>query len=168
MSTRKTAPKEILKETKEELVKRVLEAGRENGSYAIMFQQSVGQMLGLNATDMKCLDVIYRAGPASPTQLSELTGLTTGAVTILIDRLEKAKLIERKPDPEDRRRTILVPTKQALKKVPPFYQGLAASMVRLASGFTESELKTLERYFQGAMVIFKQETEKLRRGSSES
>ena len=147
---------------KQELIRRVLLAGRENGTRAILFQQTVGQILGLSATDMKCLDVIHQSGPACPTQLSEITGLTTGAVTTLIDRLEKAELIERTPDPKDRRRTVLVPTRHALKKIPPFYESMAAAMAKLAGEYSEKELELLEDYFLKAGELFKRETEKLR------
>lgn len=150
------------KTSKKDLVARVLMAGRENGTRAILFQQTVGQILGLSATDMKCLDVIYRSGPASPTQLSELTGLTTGAVTILIDRLETAKLIERKPDPKDRRRTVLLPTREAMKKVPHFYESMGSAMEVVTAEYSDKELQTLERYFIETAGVFRRETEKLR------
>jgi DNA-binding MarR family transcriptional regulator len=142
---------------------RVLLAGRECGTRGVLFQQTVGQILGLNATDMKCLDVIVRRGPSSPTRLAELTGLTTGAVTVLIDRLENAGVIERRPDATDRRRTLLVPTQQAMKKIPPYYESMGKAMEELASGYSPDELAVIEGYFNRTSEVFARETEKLKR-----
>ena len=146
-----------------ELIERVMLAGRENSTQALLFQQAVGQALGLSATDMKCLDVIVRKGPASPTQLAELTGLTTGAVTILIDRLEKAKLIRREPDPGDRRRTLLVPTKECGKKVGPMYESMGKAMGEVLQGYTRDQLEFLEKFFGEVTAVWHRERAKLPR-----
>lgn len=151
------------KNARTDLIEQVLMAGRENGIHAILFQQTVGQILGLNATDMKCLDAIALSEtPVTPSLLAEFTGLTTGAVTLLIDRLEGARLIERKPDPDDRRRTILTPTRRAMKVVPPLYASMGKAMFGLASTFSDTELKAIERFFKGAAGIFESQARKLR------
>jgi DNA-binding MarR family transcriptional regulator len=75
----------------------------------MMFHQAVADMLGLHITDYKCLDLMYRFGAMSTGRLAELTGLTTGVVTRIIDRLEKAAYVRRANDPTDRRRTIVEP-----------------------------------------------------------
>ena len=143
------------------MVERVMAAGRENGMRAIIFQQTVAQLLDLNATDMKCLDVIATQGPASPTQLAKLTGLSTGAVTVLIDRLENAKLIERKPDPSDRRRTLLIPTARARQKAAPLYCSMGKAIFELASKYSDQELELLEDFFNKMIEMWKKETVKL-------
>ncbi len=63
---------------------------RETSTETIMFHQAVADVLGLHITDHKCLDIIYRYGAMPAGRLAELTGLTTGAVTGIIDRLEKS------------------------------------------------------------------------------
>ncbi len=65
---------------------------RQNSARAVMLHQLISEKLGLNATDHKCLDFLNRTGPVTAGQLAELTGLTTGAVTNVIDRLEQARL----------------------------------------------------------------------------
>ena len=152
----------IVTAERKELIARVLAAGRENGTRSILFLQTVGQILGLSAAEMKCLDLIAHSGPAGPSQLAELTGLTTGAVTVLIDRLEKARLIERKADPHDRRRTFLMPTQRARKTIPPFYASMGKALALLASGYSNRELEILEDFFEKAADVFKKETAKLR------
>jgi DNA-binding transcriptional ArsR family regulator len=85
------------------------ELGREVSARMVMFHQAIAERLGLNATDHKALDLLGRAGPITAGELAELTGLTTGAITGIIDRLEKAGFVRRENDPKDRRRVIIRP-----------------------------------------------------------
>jgi DNA-binding MarR family transcriptional regulator len=151
-----------VKKAKKDLVFQVMMAGRENGTRSILFQQTVGQTLGISATDIKCMDVISLSGPSTPSQLAELTGLTTGAVTGLIDRLEKAGLLARKPDSNDRRKTVLVPTRQAMKKIPPLYASMTRAMGELTSQYSEQELELLLDYFGKVGELFRNEADKLK------
>src|SRR6516225_8343013 len=79
----------------------LLDQGRDVGTAAIMFHQAVADRLGLNPTDHKCLDLVHRAGGATAGDLAEWTGLTTGAITGLIDRLERAGFVRREDHPGD-------------------------------------------------------------------
>ena len=80
---------------KRELIAQVIRDAREYSIGMVSFHQAVGRILGLNVTDMKCLDVMTMKGSATPSQLAERTGLSSGATTAMIDRLEKAGLVER-------------------------------------------------------------------------
>lgn len=146
---------------RQELVARAMMAGRESGARSIIFHQAAAEILGLNATDTRCLDLILRNGPSNPTDLAELTGLTTGAVTTLIDRLEKAGLIERKPHAHDRRKKLLVPTTKVWEKVGPLYGSMAHSMTLLMARYTDKELEFLESFLNELTGLWKKETEKL-------
>jgi len=73
----------------------------------VLFHQAVAEQLGLNSTDHKCLDVILENHAMTAGKLSELTGLTTGTITGVIDRLEKAGFVYREKDAEDRRKVII-------------------------------------------------------------
>src|SRR5215813_14366478 len=90
------------------LVTQVIRGSREFSIGTVLFHQAVGQILGVNVTDMKCLDMMILHGSASPTELAEHTGLSSGATTAMIDRLQKAGLIERHHHPKDRRGTVLL------------------------------------------------------------
>src|ERR687884_840498 len=96
---------------REEIIQVIIEKFREMSTETIMFHQAVADVLGLHITDHKCLDFIYRFGAMPAGKLAELTGLTTGAVTGIIDRLEEAGYVRRINDPKDRRRTIVEPTR---------------------------------------------------------
>src|SRR5713226_2494693 len=83
---------------------------RELSTRTVIFHHFIGERLGLNPTDHKCLDVIIRAEtPMTATQLAEETGLSTGTITGVMDRLEKAGYVRRKRDPNDRRLIYIKP-----------------------------------------------------------
>ena len=117
---------------KRDLVRKVVLGERENNIGAVLFHQAVGQILSVNVTDMKCLDIITLRGSASPTQLATLTGLSTGATTAMIDRLEHRKPIMRRSNPNDRRGKIVVLTERAKGRLPALFESLAAAMQEFA------------------------------------
>ena len=146
---------------KQDLALRVIRGAREYSIGAVLFHQAVGQLLGVNVTDMKCLDIITLKGSASPTELAEHTGLSTGATTAMIDRLENAGLVVRRPHPTDRRGTIVVLSKGAMRKLPAIFASLAGAMDALVSTYSENELKVLADFFAKVGVLWKEEREKL-------
>src|SRR5262245_36530954 len=74
----------------------------------VLLHQTIADRLGLNLTDHKALNFVLDAGkPITPGQLAALTGLTTGAITGIVDRLEAAGFVRRKRDPEDRRQVMI-------------------------------------------------------------
>jgi len=139
----------------------VILRSREYSSDTILFHQAVGNLLGVNATDMKCLDMIMLNGSASPTQVSEQTGLTTGATTAMLDRLEKVGLIERHPHPKDRRATVLVLSGGAKRKLHELFESLSMAMEKLVSGYSEKQLEVLVDFFASASTLWKEERQKL-------
>jgi DNA-binding MarR family transcriptional regulator len=155
--------KVLTKTSRNELIARAMNAGRQAGTRAILFQQAVAHALGVNATDMKCLDLLAQSGPVTASELVQLTGLTSGAVTVVIDRLEAAGLIERQSDEKDRRKTRVVPTGKAMSQVAPMYASLGRSMAAMLKGFSDRELAFLGSYSDRVGEIFRSEMEKLER-----
>ena len=80
-----------------------------------MVDELVCQLLGINRTDARCMDILEQHGSMSAGDLSEASRLTTGAITAVIDRLERAGIARRVPDPSDRRRVLVEPTEKALE-----------------------------------------------------
>lgn len=148
---------------KRDLAMQVIRGGRDYSIGAVLFHQAVGQLLGVNVTDMKCLDIMTLKGSASPSELAGHTGLSTGATTAMLDRLEKAKLIERRPHPTDRRATLVVLSKEATRKLPPMFESLAKAMETLVLSYPERELTVLVDFFAKVDVLWKEEREKLQR-----
>lgn len=149
--------------SKRDLASRVIHGAREYSIGTVLFHQAVGQLLGVNVTDMKCLDLMTLKGSASPSELTEHTGLSTGATTAMLDRLEEAKLIERRPHPTDRRGTLVVLSQEAMRKLPAMFASLAKAMEELVLGYSEKELKVLADFFAKVDVVWKTEREKLHR-----
>src|SRR5262252_513445 len=149
------------KNGKRELVMQVIRSAREYSIGMVSFHQTVGRILGLNVTDMKCLDVMTMKGSATPSQLAQHTGLSSGATTAMIDRLEKAGLVERHPHPKDRRGTVLFLTKQAMQKLPLLFESLGNAMLVLISGYSQKELAVLADFFARASVVWHKERERL-------
>ncbi|GIO16093.1 putative HTH-type transcriptional regulator YcgE [Cohnella xylanilytica] len=112
---------------------------RQNSARAVMFHQLISEKLGLNATDHKCLDYLNRSGPVTAGQLAQLTGLTTGAVTSVIDRLEQAGYVIRDKDPNDRRRVVVKPAPAGADNISPLFQSIMDSTLELLSRYDEQQ-----------------------------
>jgi DNA-binding MarR family transcriptional regulator len=107
------------------------------------FDQAVADALGLNRTDMRCLDVLQQEGPVTAGRLAEATGLTTGAMTTALDRLERAGYARRVRDAVDRRRVLVEMTPEALAGAASFYGGHIALSERLYQRYSEAQLELL-------------------------
>lgn len=148
---------------REEIIQAIIEKRREMSTETIMFHQAVADVLGLYITDHKCLDLIRHYGAMPAGKLAELTGLTTGAVTGIIDRLEEAGYVRRANDPKDRRRTVVEPTKNKKleRKIEAIFIPLHERMHKLLSSYSDSELaflldiltKTLDQSHQELMKL---------------
>lgn len=129
----------------EDIIQAINQKFREISTETIMFHQAVADVLGLHITDHKGLDLIYRYGPMPAGRLAELTGLTTGAVTGIIDRLEEAGYVRRVNDPKDRRRTIIKPSrnKKLERKLEDSFTPLSMRMSKLLASYSDNELAFL-------------------------
>jgi DNA-binding MarR family transcriptional regulator len=97
-----------------------------------------------------------------------MTGLTTGAITGVIDRLEQAGFVRRERDPNDRRRIIIQPLiEKAEREIGPLFQSLGQAMDALAAQYTEQELAVIGDFLKRAIAILHEETAKLRAGVTE-
>ncbi len=151
----------MAKRTKKDLEKQVIVGAREYGINAVLFRHVVGEVLGLNVTDMECLGVLFFKGLATPTQLGQYTGLSSGATTAMLDRLEKSGLIERRPNPQDRRGTLIVIVKEAAKRVAPFFASAREAQEKLVSSYSERELELLSGFFGRSVAMWEEERKKL-------
>lgn len=128
---------------------------------SIQMHESIGRKIGLTGTDHKYLGFLIQKGAMTAGELSVITGLTTGAVTGLIDRFEEKKLVSRQPDKNDRRKINIVPDNDRISKlIIPFYQDFQDNTDQLFASFSSEELKTLEKYFRKAMEIMNNKIEK--------
>lgn len=129
----------------------------------ILFHQAVAEQLGLNSTDHKCLDIILENHPMTAGKLSELTGLTTGTITGVIDRLEKVGYVFREKDAEDRRRVIIQVNKEkAEKDIMKHLKSLGQSIQAIFNQYDDEQVKFLIDFVKRNRDILRDETMKLK------
>ncbi|HTF80775.1 MAG TPA: MarR family transcriptional regulator [Cytophagales bacterium] len=143
-------------------VKEFMAISRLYSDSSIIMHEAIAHKAGLSGADHKYLGLLMQKGKMTAGELSKLSGLTTGAVTGLIDRLEKKKLVQRQLDPEDRRKVIIVPDMaRALKLLTPVFAELQQKTEALVSSLSKDELQIIERYFISAVDIMNEVTNKL-------
>ncbi|MFB5676768.1 MarR family transcriptional regulator [Paenibacillus terreus] len=138
---------------------------RQNSARAVMLHQAISEKLGLNATDHKCLDYLNQAGPVTAGQLARLTGLTTGAVTSVIDRLEQAGYVIRDRDPNDRRRVVVKPVPSGSASISPLFHSVMQSTLRILSQYNEQEMQLLLGFIRQCNEMALEEMNKLKKQS---
>lgn len=148
---------------KTELKKRALMAVRDYGVHLTLFRNAMDGWAGLNTTDMECLRLLFQKGIATPSELSRHTGLTSGATTAMLDRLEKAGLIERRPNPNDRRGTLIAPTEASSQKVGSWFESARKAQEKLISSYSESELEIIADVFERFVKLWDDERRKVQK-----
>ena len=137
-------------------------ASRQYSDASIFMHEAIARKAGLAGSDHKYLGLILQHKELTAGELSKLTGLTTGAVTGLIDRLEKKKLLKRKFSRDDRRKVIIVPDEEnAMKLLQPLFEELQQKTTVLITSFSSSEMESIKRYFLEATAIMKEVTDSM-------
>lgn len=143
-------------------IRNITALGRAFSDATILMHEAIARKAGLSGTDHKYLGILMQNGAMTAGELSRLTGLTTGAVTGLIDRLEKKELARREFDKIDRRKIIIVPdTGNAMKLMGETFTELQEKMVGLISTLSSGEMETIEKYMTSAMQVMKEITQNL-------
>jgi len=145
-----------------ELLRLALWRGRRMSAATVLYTQAVADAINLNVSDLLALGILHGAGPISAGQLAILTGLTSGAVTSLIDRLEQQGYLRREPDPNDRRRVVLTLTEHPPVETAPPFQPLLARMRQLYATLTPEQLETHLHLQEEITIILREETRNLR------
>jgi DNA-binding MarR family transcriptional regulator len=119
--------------------------GREFATAIVVFHEAVGRLLGLSAVERKCLDVLRRLGAVTAGTIGEHTGLTTGAVTGLTDRLEKAGYVRRTRDPDDRRKVVveLLPNEKMDARLAAALGPFADDLTKITAGYSDAERRAI-------------------------
>ncbi|ANH83945.1 transcriptional regulator [Niabella ginsenosidivorans] len=115
---------------------------------ALQMHEIIARKAGFTGTDHKYLGFFLQKGQLTAGEFAKLSGLTTGAVTGLIDRFEKKKLVKRQFDENDRRKVFIVPDAQKIQALlKPYYKQFQSETEKLIAFFSSGELKILETYF---------------------
>ena len=121
------------------------------------FNEDLAKKLKLSRTDMRCLELIARLGPLTAGRLAEESGLTTGAVTFILDRLEEAGMVTRRRDTEDRRRVWVEMVPSAQERLQCLQQPVAEEMRQVAQRFKADELAIVRDFMRQAKEVFERQ-----------
>lgn len=148
--------------TGEDPKQRLRSASRRYSDASIRMHEAIARRAGLSGTDHKYLGIIVERERMTAGELAEASGLTTGAVTGLIDRLEREGLVKRELDQEDRRKVYITPVPTVVRKrIHPLFKRLQQRTNGLVESFTLKELAVIERYFTGAIAVMQQTADEL-------
>ncbi|HEY3008628.1 MAG TPA: MarR family transcriptional regulator [Micromonosporaceae bacterium] len=124
--------------------------------------EAVAAHLGVNRTDLRCLDVLIEVESATPGLLAERLGLTTGSVTAMLDRLERLGYLTRSADPADRRRVIVRPTESVVAAATDIYGPLAAAGEDMTARYTAADLRLLMDYLDRGRALQEEQVARIR------
>lgn len=145
---------------------------RERASRTLMFHQAVTELVGLGPTDMKALDLARAEQQLTAGRLAQITGLSTSATTAVLDRLERRGFVERRRDPHDRRKVVVVATGRHDGELGSIFASVEAFTREVMAGYDEDQLalvaEFVERLNEGGEALTRMVTERprLRDGSA--
>lgn len=141
MSTRPT--RKVLAETMVRELRRTV-------ANAVLFNLQTANNLGVNPTDLQFVNFIEMFGPLTPGQLAQMSRLTTGGVTVVLDRMEKAGMIKREPNPKDRRSSLVSVAPKFISSARAAYAAMADATDKLLAQFTNDELEVVATFLRKA------------------
>jgi DNA-binding MarR family transcriptional regulator len=151
---------------KQHLIDELITEFRVSGNQDDAFDNLAAQRLGVNETDLHCLNIIQNSGGVTAGELANQAGLTTGAVTGVIDRLEKVGYARRVHDPGDRRRVQLEVTPKFYARAEKIWGPVAKEWsATLSREFSAEELRRITEFLRATNEITRKQMERLRRTS---
>ena len=135
---------------------------REMSTQAVVLSQVIADRLGMNPTDLECLGVISAEGSLTAGRLADLTGLTTGAITGVVDRLEKSGYVQRENDPTDRRRVIIRALAERQQDLQEPFAGVMNATLELLTRYDPAQLATIRDFIVEANAVGRSQIARLR------
>jgi DNA-binding MarR family transcriptional regulator len=161
--TAKSLDNQNARMSRDELIRQLVLEVRASQAETDAVDQAAAEYMGINRTDLRCLDILDRAGTAiTAGALAHEMGLTTGAVTTLVDRLERAGLARRAPDPADRRRVLVEPTPEAGRLGQLLYGGLAEESRPILDRYSDDELALLIGFMRAGREMNRRQAARIR------
>lgn len=141
-----------------EMLRGLGDLARKFSTQTVLLHEVIAQTVGLNATDTRCLSLIrfHPDGTVTAGWLADLTGLTTGAITHILDRLEKKGFIERARDTEDRRKVFVRLRPENFGPLLSQYEALGKSYLKVVEHYSDDELKLILGYLEGMSAMTEQ------------
>ncbi|HEX5502423.1 MAG TPA: MarR family transcriptional regulator [Thermomicrobiales bacterium] len=153
---------------REGLLRELGAENRRGQAEGLAYLQAVAERSGLNLTDVQCIDILAATGPLTAGQLAELMGLTTGAVTGVVNRMERAGYVRREKDPDDGRRVVVSPVTEELERA---RAGLFAEQERalaaVLSAYDDRDLAVVLEILRQSNAMTREETARIRGATGE-
>ena len=130
----------------------------------VLLQQAVADRVGLTLTDFKCLTVVSGSEHVTAGELAAATGLTSGAVTRMIDRLERAGWVRREPDRHDRRRVLVRAVPERLAEIEPLFSGMARAWAKAMAEYDDQQIEMMLELFQRMRAVAREQASQIRGG----
>jgi DNA-binding MarR family transcriptional regulator len=138
-------------------------AVRTTGSLMQLVGQAAADRIGINATDLNCLNILSFSGQLTAGELARATGLTTASITGVIDRLEQVGYVRRERDARDRRRVVVhLDLGKALQDVAPVFLPMVREMQQLAGDYSDEELRLIVAFYRRMEQVFRDHVIRLR------
>jgi DNA-binding MarR family transcriptional regulator len=131
------------------------------------FEDAAAVYVGVNRTAMRCMDVLDQSGHLTPGEIAVQTGLTSGAVTAMLDRLQRVGLVQRRPDPSDRRRVIVELTDKARQVTSEIYAPLADELAEFER-YSDDELRLIANFLRLATATLKRHADRVEHQASQA
>jgi|SRR5215472_7653405 len=140
---------------------------RKTGSLMHLMSQAAADRIGINPTDLNCLNILSFSGQLTAGELAKATGLTTAAITGVVDRLEQARFVRRERDAQDRRRVVIhLDTARALGTVAPVFGPMMGAWQRMTDQYTDDELRLIIAFYGQVQDIIRDHLARLREQES--
>jgi DNA-binding MarR family transcriptional regulator len=146
---------------RKELMEQLQFLGQMSSTETALFHQTAASKNGLGITDMKTISTLMQEGPMTAGQIAARLSLTTGAITSVIDRLEKAGIAKRYPDAKDRRKVIVKVVPERIKQTGNTYDSIGKAFGALLQKYSTKELEFLVDFYKTSIEITKLEIAKL-------
>ncbi len=150
------------RQTREEVIAELLREFRASQVASDQIDDISAAGMGINRTDSRCLDIVDFAGPITAGDLARQSGLTTGAVTAVLDRLENAGYVHRTRDTADRRRVLIEITDEARQRAMEFYGPLAEAGMKNMESFTLAQLTVMRDFMRQGREMQESQLARLR------
>ncbi|HYM51818.1 MAG TPA: MarR family transcriptional regulator [Candidatus Limnocylindrales bacterium] len=153
---------------RERLLQHVIGGVRALDGELDLMDQAIADALSLNRTDAQCMDLITRFGPITAGELAHRTGLTAGAITTVLDRLEAGRWIARRHDTQDRRRILVERNEAKAGQFQPIFSELVRSTRQALDAYSDQQLAVIDTFLQQLTAVVSQHRTRLlsRRGSA--
>ncbi|CAN5255872.1 MAG: MarR family transcriptional regulator [Rhodoglobus sp.] len=145
-----------------ELIARLQADVAETVSDGVALQEALADRLGLTISDLRAITLLMRKGTVSTSELADAAGLTSGAATRMVDRLEKANWVERFMDARDRRRVLVVMKKTRRGEIGELYAEMSHSWMSALADKSEAELETVLEIFDRMRGVAREQAQALR------